>query len=140
LDQNIQNVIPFNATITIIQHPRLRKPTSNGEKLSGRKTDRKVDKLTTVKVDEDKNGTCKLCGFNFFMATEIGLPLPFLGLIVPLYTLPKPPSPTFCNLLKPFVESLSSWNEKAIKFCSFSLNNSGMLLGEGNELEDLVPR
>lgn len=74
------------------------------------------------------------------MATKIGLPLPFLGLIVPLYTLPKPPSPTFCDLLKPFVESLSSWNGKAIKFCSFSLYNSGMLFGEGNELEDFVPR
>lgn len=74
------------------------------------------------------------------MATTVGSPRPSGGLIVPLYTLPKPPSPIFSNLLKPFVASLSSWKLKTLKLCSLSLYNSGMLLGDGNELDDLLAR
>ena len=74
------------------------------------------------------------------MATTVGSPRPSGGLIVPLYTLQKPPSPIFSNLLKPFVASLSSWKLKTLKLCSFSLYNSGMLLGDGNELDDLLAR
>lgn len=74
------------------------------------------------------------------MATTIGSPRPFGGLIVPLYTLPNPPSPIFSSLWKPFVASLSSSYWKTLKLCSFSLYNSGMLRGDCNESNDLVPR
>lgn len=87
---------------------------------------------------EKEGHTCKLCWLSFLMATTTGSPLGVMGLILPLYTDPKPPSPIFNILLKPFVASTSSWREKALKFCSFSLYNSGILL-EGNELDGLKP-
>lgn len=82
--------------------------------------------------------TCKLCWLSFLMATTTGSSLIVVGLTLPLYTDPKPPSPIFNILLKPFVASISSWREKTLKLCSFSLYNSGILL-DGNEFDGLKP-
>ena len=51
----------------------------------------------------------------------------------PLYTLPKPPSPSLSILLKPLVASLSSCKVKTLKLCSFSLYKSFTLFGEDTE-------
>lgn len=84
--------------------------------------------------------TCKPRVLSFFIATRIGsAPSSGSGLIVPLYTFPKPPSPILSILLKPCVAFTISCKVKILKLCSFSLYNSFMLLGDGSELgEDLL--
>lgn len=68
----------------------------------------------------------------------VGLACPSAGLIEPLYTTPKPPSPILSNLLKLLVASLSSNRENTLKLCSLSLYISGMPLGDDIEPVDLV--
>ena len=73
-----------------------------------------------------------LFGLSLLIATMVSSPWSPSSLIFPLYTLPKPPSPILSDLLNPFVAILSSSRVKALRLCSFSLYNSGMLRGVGN--------
>lgn len=89
------------------------------------------------------NNTCSPCVLSFLMATTVGGPTPpSAGLIEPLYTLPKPPSPILSRRLKLLVASLSSMREKTLRLPSLSLYISGMLRadGDGREPVDLTAR